>query len=279
MNRKKVVVVILGTFSLIFLLVFGMMAAGWKACTREVADDAIVDEDYYRIVPSPDEEYAAILVESGEMRALTEEEYQYLLNTEFDGSESIIEHLNRLKEDKATLPVPDYLLSADAMEDALLEWGVACTIEPIEGTQQGRTAYGLYNAEDGGLVAGIASNHLEGERALLISLPSFFSANAIPLEECAGAIAFATRLFGGFENEHQVYDSFIKDYNTVNTQRKQYDVPTGSTTHACEGTSRWESDIGGVICEITLEQPVLSEPQEYVTGIAFATNWKVFHIS
>lgn len=177
------------------------------------------------------------------------------------------------------MPVPEYPLDTDTIDKELKIWGLTCTIEAdelsmIEGE---RSLYNINDAESGKFVFGVLSGQKDEERVLFISFLPFYSDEAVPSQECEMAIAFATRLFGGFESEHQVYDKFIQDYDTVNTKKEQFETSIKSTQPKREGESYWESDIGNITCRIVLEQPKLSEPQEYLNTIIFATDWDTFY--
>lgn len=177
------------------------------------------------------------------------------------------------------LPVPEYPLEADTIFEALQEWGVLCRVEEdvwVRETRPGQLFYSLYSVENGELIGSVSSGEKDGERVLFISFPPYLSTNALPLQECDGAVIFATRLFGGFKSAHQVYDSFVQEYDTVNTERVQFAVSVRSSMPAREGESKWETSIEGTACRINLEQPKLSEPQEYVLEIVLASDWDTF---
>ena len=181
---------------------------------------------------------------------------------------------------KQTLAVPEYPLDADTIGEALQEWGLSYTIQEDDlrelGTQQEQSLFSLYSIENGKFVAGISSGYKNGERILFISFPAFNYTNAISSKECEDTIVFATNLFGGFKSSHQVYDNFVQDYDTVNTKKVQYEISDKSLYPMREAESHWESNIGGTTCRITLEQPTLSEPQEYLRVIIFASDWDTF---
>lgn len=179
---------------------------------------------------------------------------------------------------KPKMPVPEYPLNADTISIALQEWGFSCTMEEDSWVRQGRTQWNLYSTENGKLFASVSSAKKDGERILFVSFMPFHTTNAILVDELENAVIFATSLFGGFENTHQVYDNFIHDYDTLNTEKKQYDISSRIRTYPMrEGDSRWESSIDGTTCRISLEQPILSEPQEFLGVIMFASNLKTFY--
>lgn len=181
---------------------------------------------------------------------------------------------------KQTLPVPQYPLDSDTISVALEEWGLSCTIEEDDWVRkewQGQSLYNLYSTDNGEFAAGISSRQKDGERLLFISFPPFYYTNAISAKEHENAIAFATLLFGGFKDQQQVYNMFTREYDRKNTERKQYEVSGRSLTPMREGESCWERKIGGTTCRITLVQPTLSEPEEYLSVIMFASDWDTFY--
>lgn len=181
---------------------------------------------------------------------------------------------------KQTLPVPQYPLDSDTIVAALQEWGLSYTIEEddwVRKERQGQSLYNLYSAENGEFVAGISSSQKDGERLLFISFPPFYFTNPISVKEYENAIAFATLLYGGFQDQQQVYKKFTREYDRKNTEKKQYEVSSRSLTPTREGESRWERKIGATTCQITLEQPTLSEPEEYLKVIMFVSDWDTFY--
>lgn len=177
---------------------------------------------------------------------------------------------------KQTMPVPEYPLDADSIDAALQEWGIVCTMQEDDSTRQGVSLYNMQSAENGHFIFGVLSAQKDGERLLSIAFPLSYLYNSIPAEECENAIAFATLLFGGFESTHQVYENFIQEYDTVNTEREENEFFGSNARVRVQEVSRWESIIGGTTCRIVLEHPTLSEPQEYLTDIIFASDWDTF---
>lgn len=181
---------------------------------------------------------------------------------------------------KQTLPVPEYPLNADSINIALQEWGLSCTQQEDDWVREARpeqSLFGFYSTENEKFVVSVSSGEKDGERILFVTFPPFNTDNTISATECKKAIVFATSLFGGFESKHQVYNNFISEYDTVNTERVKYEAASRGVTPMREGGSRWESNIGGIFCRIDLVQPILSEPQEYLSVISFSTNWDTFY--
>lgn len=179
---------------------------------------------------------------------------------------------------KKPLPIPEYPLSAATLSQSLPKLDVSCTVQDDEQVRemfQNRSLLSLNSTENGNFVAGISSGQKNGKRILFISFAQFYSDNTVSFEECERAITFATCLYGEFKNEHQVYDRFIHAYDKVNTVRNQYEV--SGPTPMREGDSFWKSDINGITCQISFEQPKLDEPQEYLSVIIFTDDWDTFY--
>ena len=181
---------------------------------------------------------------------------------------------------KQTLPVPEYPLAAQTVAEAAEIWGAPAALAEDGTAGEGRpeqSLHTLWSTQDSRrFVAGVSSVRKDGERLLFIAFPPFFDLHPVPLEEAEGAFAFAARLFGGFEDEGQVYDCFVEEYGEKNTQRKQYPLSGLQQERMREGESVWEREIGGITCRVTLEQPRLNEPLEYIRVIQFATDRDAF---
>ncbi|WFA09029.1 hypothetical protein [Tissierella sp. Yu-01] len=58
------------------------------------------------------------------------------------------------------------------------------------------------------------------------------------------------KLYGGFEDKHQVYKCFTNDYDTKNTVT----VSSKKVTSNAE-VSTWQSEINGIHCLVRTERP------------------------
>lgn len=185
-----------------------------------------------------------------------------------------------MREKKALL-ISEYPLDADTIAKAMQESGFHGTIQQDELIEnpEFRSLFNIFSAENGKFIAGVSSGQKDGERALFISFPAFYSTNAILAEESESAIIFATHLFGGFKGAHQVYNRYIQDYGIVNTERIEYEPSqhAGLMPPTHEGESYWERNIGNINCQIRLVQPLLSEQQEYLSVIILTTDWDTFY--
>lgn len=153
------------------------------------------------------------------------------------------------------LQVPEYPLDIKTVSEALEERTISCKVEemgqiPGETEDYKVTGYTLKAKEDNKLLAEMTS-FLRGEdRGYTLSLNSFDADVRLCETECKDAIVLSTILFGGFENDHQVYDEFIQNFDS-------------------EKESSWECEIGGIECSINFSKP--NSQEEYTMVLTFGT--------
>ena len=82
-----------------------------------------------------------------------------------------------------------------------------------------------------GHLMGILSHNMEGIRSLGINVSNLDEEDGAREEACRQAIVFATRLFGGFTDETQVYDAFSQVFSPWEELA-------------------WEASIEGIDCQI-----------------------------
>ena len=180
------------------------------------------------------------------------------------------------KNERQFLPSMDFPLSEDVLLEAMQNMSLLYVIQEDIEAMQGQSRFSLYSVENGELIAGIVSGSKNGERFLSFTFMPFYSGNAISLEESEDMISFATVLFGGFETVDEVYEKFVLDYSVKNTQSEQYEISAEDFPPQGEGASRWEDSIGDITCRIVLEQPLLSESQEFLRIVIFTSDWNTF---
>lgn len=142
---------------------------------------------------------------------------------------------------------PEYPLKKEVVAKALEDCDVSCVIEEHSPTEQS-LSFSLRDEETNFLYAGIKTQKIEEERMLGIIFFSFDSETEISEEECKNAIIMGTCLFGGFEDEEQVYNQFVKDF-----QPKE--------------SLLWQKKIEGIDCEVEFQ--LMPEQQRYVMKIGF----------
>lgn len=146
---------------------------------------------------------------------------------------------------KNGLSQPDFPLEEDVIMTALEQTGLPWVISESEthSNIEGQIAYTLRNptdtygdTENKVLTAGISSAFTEGERFLTVTFPSTPDEPAtLPFawEDWKQQIVFTTLLFGGFEDEEEVYRAF-SDKKT----------PEG------EERFEWEAQLPGGYCRV-----------------------------
>lgn len=181
---------------------------------------------------------------------------------------------------KQTLTMPEYPLDSTTIDKALKEADLSWTIIAEEDssfvgeTFEGQTVYTLN--KNGEVVAAISSAIKGGERYLHISFSSYHNNEySLPKEEWEKAMVFATLLYGGFDNSHQVYNEFTNDYDMKNTVKEPRERIMGGSL-GYEEMSTWENEINGVNCQVVLNRPYLSMPQEYLGLIRITSDVDTF---
>lgn len=166
---------------------------------------------------------------------------------------------------RQTMTSPEYPLTVEAVEEALQEQGLSYTLQEDEQVREinpDQSLIVLYGDEKNKFAIGISSGRKDEERVLFLSFPDSGYTNAITLEECEDVIGLAARLYGGFEDHNQVYDSFIRNY----------DVENGGQ----ELVSYWNYDIHGVECQIRTERSEPDSPGVYVRTIIITNDLDLF---
>ncbi|MEW8994173.1 hypothetical protein [Clostridium sp.] len=178
--------------------------------------------------------------------------------------------------EKQTLIMPKYPLDSTTIDKALQEAELSWTIIAEEDSSfAGQTIYTLNKNDE--MVASISSVIKGGERYLHISFSSYHNNEySLPEEEWEKAIVFATLLYGGFDNTHQVYNQFKNDYDMKNTVKEPRERIMGGSL-GYEEMSKWENEINGINCQVILNKPYRSMPQEYLGSIRITSDVDTFN--
>lgn len=142
---------------------------------------------------------------------------------------------------KSTMPQPDFPLEEDVITDALEQTGLPGVISESEtfSSIEGHIAYVLrdpmetYGDTDNTmLIAGISSAITEGERFLsmiFLSAPDEPATLPFEWEDWKRQIVFTTLLFGGFNDEEEVYRAFFDKKIPEGEDRFEWDaqLPNG----------------------------------------------------
>lgn len=143
------------------------------------------------------------------------------------------------------MAVPQYPLQLDTVSKACEDIGLSCVIEEHDRTET-ISSFSLRD-EDDKLLASMKSQHTENQRMLGITFYTTVSEEAIT-EECEKIILLGTRLSGGFKDEYQVYNQYVREFDV-------------------DKASDWRADIENTSCEIAYEK--MPERREYVVKIGF----------
>lgn len=163
---------------------------------------------------------------------------------------------------------PAHPLDINAVSEALTETDIPWTVEANNTANPltVQTMYSLYN-KDGEYVAGISSA-VKGKQRIFYIVFSPYATDLVTEENWENAIVLATRLFDGAENDHQIYDHFMADFNANTIDATQYDdeLAPGSKRAYAE-TSVWESEFDGIACQITFGRQNSFSPQNELIQI------------
>lgn len=167
---------------------------------------------------------------------------------------------------KQSLPISDYPLSADTVEAAVEKVGFSWTISREDSWAENHTVYELDN-DDEKLIAFISNAGEDDKRFFsLVSFSSWGGSSDImvPLleEEWEKAIVLATILYGGFEDENQVYENFKDTYGESTLTYKT--IEDDFSGNSPERTIIiWDNEVEGINCSISFSQqgedPLITE--------------------
>lgn len=162
---------------------------------------------------------------------------------------------------KSGLPKPGFPLEESVVAAAMEQAGLPGEINPEE-TQSGKAGHILYSLRDPArtyagtenpvLTASFSSAQLEGGRVLYAS---FFLPNALDgfaWEDWREAVLCATRLFGGFADEEEVYRAFSSQ-----PLPEAQPMPGGSVSKSFR---QWD-DVArkGGYCQAYLQEPMIQD--------------------
>lgn len=170
---------------------------------------------------------------------------------------------------KQMLGIPQYPLNYDVVDEIQKEYNLSFSIvqdDQIAKIRPERTSYNFYN-EKGEHYGSVASEERNNARGIFLSLPQDGDVSkGTPVNGSENFIAFATKLFGGFESDKQVYKEFINAY------KKQTLIDTE------QGYSYWETEIWDIYCKITIWDDSTTETSNvYLRTIEFVSDRDVFY--
>ncbi len=143
------------------------------------------------------------------------------------------------------LPSPDFPLSQavlqDALEDTGLDWW-SVSVDPLFETQ---SAFGLYTHD--GNIASILSAQLEEDRYLLVGFSDGMRPNTtvgLPKKQWEAAFALASRLYGGFQSDSELFAAFPKDEPELFEEQPVY-LKNATTLY------NWSGTVNGTHCLVS----------------------------
>ena len=113
------------------------------------------------------------------------------------------------------------------------------------------------NSKNNALYAGIKSFVKGEDRGITLTFLSFDEEKNLSDEECKKAIVFATILCGGFEDEYQIYEEYIKKGRM-------------------EKKAEWNETINDVDCRIRFQELNVEDSYSHTLLISFYTDKQVF---
>lgn len=163
---------------------------------------------------------------------------------------------------KEALPVPEYPLTEEKIAEAMKECGFPENLRieesddsPYPGMKSAGYTLRFDNKEIfAGHCLGILSRKKDDIRGVGVTVSNLDEKEEFSEEECKQAIIFATRLFGGFSDETEVYDEFAKEFDIAEALL-------------------WRTEIEGIDCQISYN-PSASQTK---LQIVFATDWETFY--
>lgn len=179
-----------------------------------------------------------------------------------------------LKFQNNLLTVPNYPLDINTVESALESSGLSWTLEEEKPVVEGQTIYSLF--KDDKLIGSLISGLKDGETYLNVTTSLYYNNGySLPQNEWENFIVFATILNGGFKNDHQIYDVFLKEYDNVNTTKyPMKNIPR--TQQSIDEKSLWKNKINDYYVQISLAQPDINYSEEYLYMIIISTNLDTF---
>lgn len=181
------------------------------------------------------------------------------------------------------MPIPDFPLNESDISSALDDWDLLCTISeetnyPPNKNDYPHSRFLLFDQSGKECIAGINSSKKDTDRIVNVGFMPFYNPHSIHSENIEQAICFATRLFGGFRNDHVIYDRFAKEYPHTNTEIRE--IKPGGPYHGdryqLKSMATWQTTIEDMTVVIQMYQPFLESMPESIATISIATDQKIF---
>lgn len=141
------------------------------------------------------------------------------------------------KEEKELMTGYDFPATKEAVEEVIEESGLDWEIAVEEDWGNGQYVFTL-NDESRKQASFVMTGALEDRKLIDVSLMDGANpetTNAVEAEDWEKAFAFASRLFGGFEDENELYNSFLEDFED-----------SGESV-------TWQKEINGLFCTVKVK--------------------------
>lgn len=175
-------------------------------------------------------------------------------------------------DDKVLMPSPEFPIEKDVLSAELAELRMEYDIKEDEANNDERGVYALYNPGDENFdVVGISTYDevAAGKRFIGMSFMPYYTKTSIKLSESEKFFTLASKLYGGFESETQVWETFNEEFGKKNTETKTYDVDVNQQFHRAEAEHIWTAEIEGITCEVRVEQPDIAKDEMYISLLKF----------
>ncbi|MBE6039074.1 MAG: hypothetical protein E7218_07760 [Anaerofustis stercorihominis] len=175
-------------------------------------------------------------------------------------------------DDKVLMPSPEFPIEKDVLSAELAELRMEYDIYDVDYPNEGSRGYGLNNPGDEHFVVVGISTHDEevaGKKFIGMSFVSYYTKTSIKLSDSEKFFTLASKLYGGFETETQVWETFNEEFGKKNTETKTYDVDVNQQFHQAEMVHTWTTKIEGITCEVRVEQPDSAKDEMYIQVLKF----------
>ena len=175
-------------------------------------------------------------------------------------------------DDKVLMPSPEFPIEKDVLSAELAELRMEYDIYDADYPNEGSRGYALYNPGDENFdVVGISTYDevAAGKRFIGMSFVSYYTKTSIKLSDSEKFFTLASKLYGGFESETQVWETFNEEFGKKNTETKTYDVDVNQQFHQAEMVHTWTTKIEGITCEVRVEQPDSAKDEMYIQVLKF----------
>lgn len=166
------------------------------------------------------------------------------------------------------MPRLDYPLDSDTITSAIEDSGYPWHIDEVQKISDEIIGF-IIKDDENKIVAVIQTVKVGQEQALTMSFSKRYDDDhSIKGESVKDMVILATKLYGGFKDTDQLYNNFIKEYDTKNTTASPKVYISGKEkTLGPEESVRWEKKVDGKTCQIVFSRayPNLPERQNLDT--------------